>query len=233
MLIGILEVGRLPDELLAEHGDYPTMIAKWLAPLDAEYKTFPVLDGVLPGSPNDCDFWVIPGSRFGVYQDHDWIAPAEEFIRACRDAGKKMIGICFGHQLIAQALGGTVVKSDKGWGLGVHNYSSVNWPDRLGKAPGTISIQAFHQDQVIAPPKGAQIVASSEFCEFAALWYPGFAFTVQGHPEFQSHYAKELLAIRRGSVLPEDRVDEALVDIDDPTTSNALALFIQDNLDSI
>lgn len=233
MKIGILEVGRLPDELQAEHGDYPTMVANWLAPLNAEYQTYPVLDGVLPDSPDECDLWVIPGSKFGVYEEHDWIAPAQEFIRACRGAGKKMIGICFGHQLIAQALGGTVVKSDKGWGLGVHEYSPINWPDRLGEAPGHIAMQAFHQDQVIVPPKGVKRVATSDFCENAALWYPDFAFTVQGHPEFPAPYTRDLLASRRGSVLPEETVDAALDKVDAPTTRDALALFVRDNLDSI
>ncbi len=233
MKIGILEVGRLPDELQAEHGDYPTMVASWLAPLNAEYRTYPVLDGVLPDSPQECDLWVIPGSKFGVYEDHKWIAPAQEFIRACRDAGKKMIGICFGHQLIAQALGGSVVKSDKGWGLGVHEYLPTNWPDRLGDAPGHIAMQAFHQDQVIVPPKGAIRVATSDFCKNAVLWYPNFAFTVQGHPEFPASYTRELLASRRGSVLPEDAVDAAMDKVDVPSTRDALALFIRDNLDSI
>ncbi len=233
LTIGILETGRLPDELQPAHGDYPKMMAEWLAPFDAKFEIFPVLDGVLPDNPDECDFWVITGSKFGAYEDHDWIRRLEEFIRACRDAGRKMIGICFGHQIIAQALGGIVENSDKGWGLGVHEYTTANWPEALGPEPKNLRLQAFHQDQVKQPPSAASRIASSEFCEYAALWYPGFALTVQGHPEISPVYALALLENRRGTVFPDQDVDEALKTVRARTTSAALARYIRDNLASI
>lgn len=233
LTIGVLETGRPPENELPIHGDYPTMVADWLAPLNAQYKSYAVLDGTFPNHPKDCDLWVITGSRYSVYEDHDWIAPLEGFIRACRDAGQKMVGICFGHQLIAQALGGTVEKSDKGWGLGIHEYSPSNWPPELGQPIENIKIQAFHQDQVITPPKGAKTIASSDFCENAAIWYPGFALTVQGHPEFAKPYTTDLLQSRRGNVLPPAKVDSALAAMNIETNQNNLAVFIRDNLDAI
>jgi len=229
--IGILETGRLPDELQLIHGDYPSMFVSWLAPFDADIHIFAALDGVLPDSPQDCDLWVVTGSRFGAYEDHAWIASLEEFIRACRDAGQKMVGICFGHQIIAQAMGGTVEKSDKGWGLGVHDYSLSGWPG--GTDPDGLRIQAFHQDQVVAAPPDAVQIARSDFCEFAGLWYPGFALTVQGHPEFSADYARDLMESRRGSVLTDADVDAALPNTDTKTTSEALAVFIRDHLAAI
>lgn len=231
--IGVLETGRPPEELAAEYGDYPGMVASWLEPFDATFRAYAVLDGELPNSPTDCDLWVITGSRFAVYEDHAWIGPIESFIRDCRAAGSKMIGICFGHQLIAQALGGRVEKSEKGWALGVHEYSTAGWPTSLGPNPGSIRIQAFHQDQVISPPEGAITVATSDFCEFAGLWYPGFALTVQGHPEFPTRYISDLMEFRRGTVLPEALVDAAQSGLAVGTNRSAFASYIQDNLDSI
>ncbi len=227
--VGILETGRPPEELLRRHGDYPAMVASWLGVPEAKVKSYGVLDGEIPATPAENDLWIITGSRFGVYEDHTWIAPLEQFIRDCRDAGSKMFGICFGHQIIAQALGGRVDKSHKGWGLGPHDYAAVDWPAKLAPAPENIRIQAFHQDQVVEPPKGAQRIATSPFCENAALWYPGFAVTVQGHPEFGKAYVDDLLTSRRGTLLPECDVDEALARLERETTEPDLAGIVREH----
>ena len=120
-----------------------------------------------------------------------------------------MVGICFGHQIMAQALGGVVRKSSKGWGLGIHDYGPLNWPEALGEEPAKLSLQAYHQDQVEVAPPGAEAIASTAFCPYGALWYPGFAITVQGHPEFSKPYASALLDARKGSVLDPAEVEDA------------------------
>lgn len=207
--IGILETGRPPEDLAAEFGDYPNMIRQWIGDLDADYSAYAVLDGDFPASVEQADLWIITGSKFGAYEHHSWIPPLESFIRSVRSANRLMFGICFGHQIIAQALGGVVRKSDKGWGLGVHEYPTTpDWPPELGDAPDKIAIQAYHQDQVEEKPKDAVTIASTEFCEHGALWYPGFAVTVQGHPEFAKPYASALMEKRRGSVLSIEDVDQ-------------------------
>ena len=223
--IGVLVTGRPPEELV-HHGDYTAMVATWLGGEDTDYISFAALDGVLPDSPAEADIWVITGSKFGAYEDHSWIPPLEDFIRACRDAGTPMMGICFGHQLIAQALGGVVRKSAKGWGLGIHSYAPVNWPEAFGP-PQDIALQAYHQDQVEEVPTGAQTVATSAFCDHAALWYPGFAVTVQGHPEFDKPYASALLEIRKGTVLPPDEVDAAIAGMTRDDTRADLAKLVR------
>lgn len=120
-----------------------------------------------------------------------------------------MLGICLGHQIIAQALGGTVVKSDKGWGLGVHEYKTTQWPGNSDPFSGVIRIQAYHQDQVVTIPDNAKVIAHSGFCENAAIWYPGFAITVQGHPEMSGEFVNYLLECRRGTYLTDQDVDRA------------------------
>lgn len=224
--IGVLETGRPPEEFGENWDDYPLMVQQWLGIEGAEMQSWPALDGVLPDAPEEADLWVITGSRFGVYEGHPWIAPLEGFIRDCRDAGVPMFGICFGHQLIAQALGGVVRKSAKGWGIGVHDYAVSDWPEVLGPGPESFSIQAFHQDQVEELPEGAIPLASSDFCEFAALWYPGFALTVQGHPEFAKSFASDLLTARRDSTLAGADVDAALASQSKPVTRADLARIV-------
>jgi len=231
--IGVLETGRPPAELAGDFTDYPTMVETWLAPLDADFTSYATLDAVLPDSPLENDIWVITGSRFAAYEDRDWIARLEGFIRDCAAAPRKMIGICFGHQVIAQALGGKVEKFPKGWSLGVSSYQATDWPAALGPVPEHLALQSYHQDQVIELPPNARRIARTDFCENAALWYPGFALTVQGHPEFPAPYVVALLNSRRGVLLSPEDADQGLKRANLPTTQVALAKLIRDHLDDI
>lgn len=226
--LGILETGRPPEELGKTYGDYPEMMKNWLALPESEVLRFAVLDGEIPAAADVADLWVITGSRHGVYEDHPWIAPFENFIRSCRDASVPMIGICFGHQIIAQALGGRVEKSGKGWGLGVHQYDIIPANKSLEQLGDTLSLQAVHQDQVVDVPQGAERLARSQFCENAALLYPGFALTFQGHPEFGPAFVRDLLTLRRGTAFPEEIVDQILDNADPETNADALAGAIRD-----
>ncbi len=226
--VGILETGRLPDELATNYGDYVEMVGNWLNLPDVTPRGYAVVDMELPARPEDADIWLITGSRHGAYEDHPWIPPLEQFIRDCRAAGVPMVGICFGHQIMAQALGGKVAKSAKGWGVGVHEYSIDNWPAELGDTPADLRLHAFHQDQVEELPDGAQVLASSPFCDYAALWYPGFAVTFQGHPEYKPDFASDLLTIRTGTVIDPDTARAGQARIADPTSSQDMAARVRD-----
>lgn len=205
--IGILETGRTPIELASSYPSYAQMTADWLTPINGEVSIYPIMDGITPPAPEQADLWAITGSKCGVYEDHPWIPGLIKFVQDAKTYGKtKMLGICFGHQLIATALGGTVIKSDKGWGIGIHRYSTAPWPEHLGKAPKELAIAAFHQDQVIEPPPGSQIIARSEFCNFAGLYYPGFGMSIQPHPEFDVNYEESLIKLRHASGLLSDEI---------------------------
>ena len=116
------------------------MVCDWLSPPPEQFVRYGVLEGEIPDAPTSCDLWVITGSRFAVYEDHDWIPSLEAFIRSVRDAQRKMIGICYGRQIIAQALGGVRRMSRWGWALGVQECSIVDWPKSLGTAPEYLAI---------------------------------------------------------------------------------------------
>ncbi|MFT5260163.1 MAG: GMP synthase-like glutamine amidotransferase [Saprospiraceae bacterium] len=204
--LGILEVGLVREDISAGFDTYPQMFETLLSAADPDlnYQTYTVVDGDMPDSPSQCDAWLITGSRHGVYEDHDWIEPLSDFVREAYANDIPLVGICFGHQLMAQALGGKVIKSNKGWGVGVHHYDLKNQPDWMKSPNGKVKIHAFHQDHVVEVPEGAEVIASSEFCENAGLIYGKKGISFQGHPEFQNDYQLALLKLFTPSLLPTD-----------------------------
>jgi GMP synthase-like glutamine amidotransferase len=157
MLIGILETGRVNETLIPRYGEYAPMFEAWLRRADPgfAYRAYATLDGEIPASPAECDAWLVTGSKHGVYDDLPWIDPLKAFLRASRAAGQPIIGVCFGHQILAEALGGQAMKSAKGWGAGAHEYDVVRRPAWMAGAPDSFAIHAMHQDQVTAIPEDA------------------------------------------------------------------------------
>ena len=219
MKIGILQTGRTPDEMRAKHGDYDDLFKRLLDGRGFTFETYPVLDGVLPASVTDADGWLITGSKFGAYEGHDWIPPLEDFLRKTYDAGVPIVGVCFGHQILAQALGGKVEKFAGGWQVGATDYVR---PD------GTKDrIMAWHQDQITELPEGAEVIGVSGMCANAMLAYGDKALTVQPHPEFTPDFLADLLKARR-DVLPDHIAEVAEARIDEPLTSLDYAQQFED-----
>lgn len=195
MKIGILQTGLAPDELKGSFGEYPGFFERLLAGKGFTFESWSVVEHIFPDGPEVADGWLITGSKHGAYEDHPWIPPLEQLIRDIVSANRPLIGVCFGHQIIAQALGGRVEKFPGGWVVGQQEYDFGG---------DTMTINAWHQDQVIEAPEGAQVVASGNHCANAALLYPGKAFTVQPHPEYGDDFIAGLIETRGPGVVPDD-----------------------------
>ena len=234
MHIAIIETGAPPEALLAKHPTYPAMMQRLIAPLAPHFSfsTHRVFDGGRVPRPGEFDGLVIMGSAAGVYEDHPWITPLEDLIRAAAAADKPQVGVCFGHQLMAQAFGGKVEKSDKGWGIGVHRYHVAGSEGWMKPAPTKIACAVSHQDQVIAPPPGARTLAASPFCPHAVLSYAqGPAISFQMHPEFDHQYAADLIGVRRNRY-GEAMADAALSSLNERSDRDLLAQWMVNFFDS-
>lgn len=212
MKIGILETGLINEKLCDRYGSYPLMFASLLdrTGQNFEYQSYSVIRGEMPGSIHDCNGWLITGSRHGAYEKLGWMLALEDFIRDLYRASVPLVGICFGHQIIAQALGGEVVKSDKGWSIGVQSYDIDLAQDWMVEALEQAHMFAFNQDQITVLPPTASVFSSSEFCPYAGLSYGNSIISVQGHPEMEEAYQLALIDIYRGNIIPEAVAKEAL-----------------------
>ncbi len=212
MKIGILEVGLVREQLADRFDSYPIMFEHLLGLTgrELEFATYSWLRGQQPESIFDCDGWLITGSRHGVYDELEWMAPLQDFIREVAEARLPLIGVCFGHQIVAAALGGEVVKSDRGWGVGSHSYRIDRRYGWMQQPLDSVSMYAFHQDQVVTLPPSAEVFLSSDFCPYAGLSYGDSIISVQAHPEFEEDYERALLEMFSGSVVPAEAVEPAL-----------------------
>lgn len=213
MKIGILNTGHPPQEL-AEHGGYDRYFRRLLGEDTFDYAVWNVVDGDMPTGVDDADGWLISGSKHGAYEAHTWIPPLEQFIRACYAAGVPMIGVCFGHQIIAQAMGGKVEKFAEGWAVGHTTY------DIGGE---TMAINAWHQDQVVEKPKMASVIGSNDFCLNAALLYGDRMWTIQPHPEFDHDFIDGLIQHRGQGIVPDAQLAQAKARLAAPLDNHKIA----------
>ena len=221
MKIGILQTGHAPDALLESAGNYDQMFRTLLDGHGFEFETFAVLDGIFPIGPYAADGWIITGSKHGVYEDHDWIPPLEDLIRAIDAKALPLIGICFGHQIIAKALGGVVEKFDGGWIVGRVTYQHDG---------ETLALNAWHQDQVTKLPEGARVLAGNASCANGILAYGDTIWTLQPHPEFRTGFVADLIEKRGRGVVPDAILDAASDSLDGPLDAATIATFMADFL---
>ena len=219
MNLAILETGKPPEALIERFGRYPAMLE---ALIGLEATSYDVAAGELP-DPAAHDAYLITGSPAGVYDGLDWIAKLEAFLGLARGRAK-LVGICFGHQIMAQAFGGHVEKSDKGWGIGLQYYPIVRREPWMDEST-LIAAPASHQDQVVLQPPRTEVLASSIFTPYAALaWRDQPAISFQFHPEFPAGFAEALIESRR-DLLPDP--DRAIATLARPNDSRRIGGWIR------
>jgi len=220
MKLGILKTDTVRPEWVPGYGEYPDMFVALLSQLDPtlEFIVWDAEHGELPTDIDAVDAYLITGSKSSVYEDKPWIHGLEEFIRQLNTRKKKLVGICFGHQLVAQALGGKTEKSTKGWGVGLHTHTFSSQPDWHDAGAADFRVLVSHQDQVTQVATGSTVLAGSEFCENAVCQIGDHILTFQGHPEFLPDYSREIMNFRRETI-GEDNYKTGMASLEnDPET---------------
>lgn len=235
MRIGILETDKLDDETQQLYGSYAEMFCRLFISVDKTitFKTYQVIRNEFPLDINECDAYLITGSKSSAYDDTNWIGSLKEFINTLNKHKKTLIGICFGHQVIAEALGGKVIQSDKGWGLGTMTYSVLNKQPWMHKSVNEFKLIITHHDQVQTLPATAQLIAGNDFCPIAAFQLEHHILTFQGHPEFTADFANHLLTFQQPPLAIEtlNIIRHKLTDATDHVVVAQWILnFIVDNL---
>ena len=215
--VGLLLCDDVDESAQARYGTYTEMFRRGINAADANLVLTPIRchQGEMADSPDDFDAFLISGSRHGVYDPPPWIAQLQDFVRRCRERRRKTVGICFGHQLIAHALGGETRKADAGWGMGIQRAALTETLPWMGnesmdsesmdnsdlRAAGAYkpgyNLVVLHQDQVVALPPGFRVIAKNDFCPVSMFVGDDVMLGIQGHPEFDKKYCEFRVNARR------------------------------------
>ncbi len=232
--IGILQCDNVRS-VFREQGfdDYPKMFVDSFAKVasDFEFRVYRCVEGELPAEPGECDAYITTGSRFSVLDPDQWIRELELFVSRLVEVQIPFVGICFGHQLLAQAMGGKVAQAKAGWGVGVSEnvIDKRHWwmadDERLDT-----NLIVSHQDQVVETPEVMVVLGGSEFCPIYFCGIGSHALSIQGHPEFSREYSRALMEYRR-NIIPADVIEAGLASlanrVDDETVFSWIANFLR------
>lgn len=183
--------GRLPDFI----PNYESLFMDLFASIGAEvnYRIFQTWQGELPDVINTDELYLIPGSLDSAYDDKPWIAALVRWVKSAYKHGAKLMGVCFGHQVIARALGGEVRPYEGGFGTGVRASQVIDGLMQPYFPGGEMRLLYSHHDQVMALPPDAVLCATSDFCKNESFRIGRQVVTFQGHPEFTVAYSRHLL----------------------------------------
>jgi GMP synthase-like glutamine amidotransferase len=216
MKLGILVTDQLDSQISEKFGSYPEMFQALLIQIDPSltFSSYSVIDQTYPETIDECDAYLITGSKFSAHEDKPWINQLCNYIQTLHRQQKKLIGICFGHQLIARALGGKTEKSTQGWGIGSMPVDIFQHPNWLQPSINIFNLLVSHQDQVSSLPSNSALIAGSKFCPHASYQVGNHILTFQGHPEFSKNYSQYLMEKRR-EIIGGSRVNEGILSLND------------------
>lgn len=228
MKIGILQCDDVAKPLLPAHGNYPDMLRRLLGTVDPQlqFSVWACHEGDIPDPDTPVDGWVTTGSKASANDTTPWIGALGDLLCELHARRRPLIGVCFGHQLLARALGGAVGRNPGGWGIGVsHNRVDVTQPWMHPLKGDTLDLVVSHQEQVTRAPAGAVVLASSAFCPVYMMQMGPTTLGIQGHPEFTRAYAADLMRKRRER-FAATHFDEAMHSLDRPADSLQVAQWM-------
>ena len=229
VILNIIECDVLYDDLIEDYTSYGTMFERLFKGINhdsLEIRYQSAIDQSLQ-EPQANEVYLITGSKFGAYEDEMWITELITWVQQAYKVGSRLIGVCFGHQIIAQALGGQVVNSDKGWGVGIRSLEVKDTPDLdlQTRLPSSLRLIYSHQDQVIQLPAGAHTLLSDDFCPYGGFYIDKQIITFQGHPEFDAEYTQRLLG-RRAENIGVERFEAAMAAINGETDNITVGKYL-------
>ena len=200
----ILQAGPINKDLVQDYPSYDKMFSSFLNKKIQFWNldVYNIYENIFPENLTIYNAFIITGSAYGVYENHSWIKELFEVIKKIVHLKTPLLGICFGHQAIAQALGGHVIKSSKGWGIGIKEITTKKYNCLLGNC-NKLSLIFFHQDQVVKLPHDAELIAGNAFCNISSFSIGESVLTLQAHPEFNKDFTLKLLHARKSSIEPK------------------------------
>lgn len=183
--------GRLPEDIPSYVSMHEKLFSDAVGKVD--FEVFMAMEGELPQQLHLDEIYMIPGCMYSAYDPLPWIDALQKWALDAVTRGVFLVGICFGHQLIAQAMGGTVEHYSGGWGTGVRESTVIDESMLEYFPDGKLRLLYNHHDQVITPPEGSVTLATSKFCRFEVLCYGQHVYTFQGHPEYTPYYMEYYL----------------------------------------
>ena len=230
MHLCILENDDLDPPLAQRYSRVAAMFERLFAQAGYQGRidTFSARHGQYPVSFAAYDAVLLTGSRADSFSDEPWVVTLREQVARLLQDQHKLLGVCFGHQLIAHCLGAPVQRAPRGWRVGRQAYDWLGAPEHLGLAPGQaaqVALLASHQDQVLALPPGATLLATQADCLVAAYALGDQVFCIQPHPEFTPEVSAFLLDKRR-ALMGEPLYEQSMGSLSEPHDGLALARFM-------
>jgi GMP synthase-like glutamine amidotransferase len=232
MKIGLLECDHVLERFRHIAGGYRDMFAALFASHAPQIalQPFDVCNGEFPSSLDACDAYLTTGSRFSAYDDIDWVQALKNFTRRIHEAKKPFVGVCFGHQMMAEALGGRVARAETGWGAGARGVEIIRSELWMRPEQSRCALQYMHQDQVERLPEDGVVIGRSDHCPVAMFRVGDSMLGIQAHPEFPKAYSEALL-LDRVERIGEERVKAALESLGQPTDEPVVAKWIVEFLE--
>jgi GMP synthase-like glutamine amidotransferase len=220
--IGLLECDDVVGRFAHLKGGYREMFAALLPDFDFRY--YESHRGEIPASAGECDAWIATGSKHAVYEGHKWVEDLSGFLRNLKDE-RPFVGICFGHQLLAHAMGGVVAKASQGWGVGALRVDVLKHEPWMDPPMSSFRIQHMHQDQVQRLPEGSVLLGRSPHCDVGMFRVGESMLGIEGHPEFTKEFGAALIDWRRPRI-GDAAAEQALKSIETPNDGKTVGAWV-------